>query len=94
VRAHLKGRGDGLAAVAPPIERAAGRFADLLDTGTTPQDLAAIRAAETIGRPLGAPAFLDRLEAEPGRPLRPARRGRPNRMDADLPKWGNSNVSP
>ena len=94
VRTHLKGRDDGLVAVVPLIERAAGRFADLLDTGPTPEDLAAIRAAETIGRPLGSPAFLDRLEAKLGRPLRPARRGRPKRMDADVLKLGNSNGSP
>jgi hypothetical protein len=33
--------------------------------------------AETIGRPLGSPAFLDRLELRLGRAVRPAKRERP-----------------
>ena len=78
-RAHLKARDDGLVTVTPLIERTAGRVADLLDTGPTPQEFAALRAAETIGRPLGSPAFLDRLEARLGRTVRPAKRGRPKR---------------
>jgi len=77
VRAHLKGRDDGLVTVAPLLDRIAGRFADLIATGPTPEELAALRAAETIGRPLGAPRFLDRLEAKLGRTLRPGKRGRP-----------------
>jgi len=79
VRAHLQGRDDPLVAVAPLIERTAGRFADLLDSGPTPEELAAIRSAETIGRPLGSAKFLSRLEARLGRSLRPGRRGRPQR---------------
>ncbi len=79
VRAHLKGRDDGLVTIAPLIDRIDGRFADLIDTAPTAEDLAAIRAAETIGRPLGAPAFLARLEAKLGRRLRPGKRGRPAR---------------
>src|SRR5258708_819631 len=75
-RAHLKGRDDGLITVTPLFERMAGRFADLLDEGPTQQEFAAIRAAETIGRPLGSPAFLDRLEARLGRAVRAAKRGR------------------
>jgi putative transposase len=54
--------------VVPLLDRIAGRFADLIATGPTPQELAAIRAAQTIGRPLGAARFLDRLEAKLGRP--------------------------
>ena len=78
-RAHLKGRDDGLVTVAPLIERTARRFADLLDEGPTQQELAALRAAETIGRPLGSPAFLDRLEVRLGRSVRASKRGRPKR---------------
>jgi putative transposase len=85
VRAHLRGRDDGLVEVAPLIARSAGRFADLLDAGPTPQEFAAIRAAETIGRPLGGPAFLDRLEATLGRTVRPAQRGRPKRLTEERP---------
>jgi putative transposase len=71
----------------------AGRFADLLDEGPTQQERAALRAAETIGHPLGSPAFLDRLEARLGRAVRPAKRGRP-KQEAFGQKWGNSKVSP
>jgi len=46
VRAHLKARDDGLVTVAPLLERTAGRFADLLDAGPTPQELAAMLAKE------------------------------------------------
>jgi len=66
------------------------------------EQLAAIRTAETIGLPLGAPRFLDRLETKLGRPLRPGKRGRPARAGADKPdrlnpgsiKSVNSKVSP
>jgi len=76
VRAHLRGRDDGLVTVAPLLDRIEGRFADLLATGPTAEELATLRAAETIGRPLGAPRFLDCLEAKLGRTLRPGKRGR------------------
>ena len=75
VSAHLAGRDDALVTVAPLIERSGGRFADWLDTPAAPAALSALRAAETIGRPLGSPAFLDRLAASTGRDPRPKRRG-------------------
>jgi putative transposase len=34
-----------------------------------------LRAAESIGRPLGSKAFVARLEKHSGRTLRPAKRG-------------------
>jgi len=39
-----------------------------------------LRAAETIGRPLGSPAFFDRLAALPGREPRPGKRSRKPRF--------------
>jgi putative transposase len=75
VRAHLAGRDDGLVEVAPLLARCAGRFADLLAVEPSPGMIAALRAAETIGRPLGAPAFLNRLAALTGRDPRPRKRG-------------------
>ena len=75
VGAHLVGRDDGLVSVAPLIERYGGRFADLIDEAPPGEALAALRAAETIGRPLGSPAFLDRLAALTGRDARPRKRG-------------------
>jgi putative transposase len=56
-RAHLAGRDDELVTVEPLLERCAGRFADLLDHEPEPATAAALRAAETIGRPLGSPEF-------------------------------------
>ncbi len=76
VRAHLAGRDDGLVEVAPLLERCGGRFADLIAEAPDPARIAALRAAETIGRPLGAAGFLDRLAALTGRDPRPGKRGR------------------
>ena len=45
-----------------------------------PALIAALRAAETIGRPLGDPPFLDRLAARAGRDPRPRKRGRKPRL--------------
>jgi len=47
-----------------------------------PGAIAALRAAETIGRPLGAPAFLDRLAALIGRDPRPRKHGPNSRTGA------------
>ena len=75
VRAHLEGRDDGLVSVAPLIDRCGGRFSDLLDAPVSAEAVSALRAAETIGRPLGSASFLDRLAAATGRDPRPRRRG-------------------
>ena len=74
-RAHLAGRDDGLVEVAPLLERCGGRFADLIAEEPNPARIAALRAAETIGRPLGADAFLDRVAGLTGRDPRPRKRG-------------------
>ncbi len=75
VRAHLAERSDGLADVGPLLSRVA-RFADLLEEEPEAEAVAALRAAEGIGRPLGSAAFLDRLAEETGRDPRPGKRGR------------------
>jgi putative transposase len=73
-RAHLRGRDDGLTALAPVRDRFP-RFADLLD-GEPEQDLfEPLRAAESIGRPLGNDRFLTRIERQTGRRLKPGKRG-------------------
>ena len=74
-RAHLEGRDDGLVSVGPLVERCGGRFADLLDAAPVAGTLSALRAAETIGRPLGSAAFLDFVAGATGRDPRPKRRG-------------------
>jgi len=75
VGAHLSGRDDALVSVAPLIERCGGRFADLIETAPSAEAVSALRAAETIGRPVGSATFLDRLAAVAGRDPRPMRRG-------------------
>ncbi len=84
-RAHLAGRDDGLVEAAPLMSRCGGHFADLIADEPAPALIAALRAAETIGRPLGRPAFLDRLAALTGRDPRPQKRGRKPRLAAEGP---------
>ena len=74
-RAYLKGRDDGLTetsdmlALSPDIK--------MLLADTPEQEMAEmlLRRAETIGRPLGSVAFLERLERKLGRPLQAGKRG-------------------
>ena len=73
--AHLAARDDGLVTVAPLLE-IAGDWRALLDGGLDEAALAAIRAHERTGRPLGSEAFLDELEARLGRILKKRRAGR------------------
>ncbi len=74
-RALLKGREDGLTD-ATAVTSKYGDIRSLL--GETPEqemlDIA-LRRAETIGRPLGSTAFLDKLERNLDRILKPAKRG-------------------
>ena len=67
-RAHLKGEDDGLVSVGPVLERTTS-FAELIGSDDAPGALAAIRAAETTGRPLGTAAFVADLERRLGRPI-------------------------
>lgn len=51
----------------PLLDHAAGRFADLLEGEPEAEKLAALRAAEGTGRPLGSdhrPAVVARLKAD------------------------------
>jgi putative transposase len=50
-----------------------------LDDEPDPAKVTALRAADTIGRPLGSPDFLDRLAARTGRDPRLGKRGRKKR---------------
>jgi putative transposase len=73
-RAHLRGKDDGVTELAPIRERFP-RFADLLDNPPETDLFDRLRAAESIGRPLGNDRFIARLERLTGRPLKPAKRG-------------------
>lgn len=65
---------DGVTCAAPVLERYPN-FADLLSAGEDDVMSARLRRAETIGRPVGSDLFLESLERESGRVLRPGRRG-------------------
>jgi putative transposase len=73
-RAHLRGKDDGLTMLAPVKERFR-RFADLLAGEPEPDLFARLRAAETVGRPLGDGRFIARVEQLTRRRLKPGKRG-------------------
>ena len=75
VHAHLAGKSDGLTCVEPALLRYPG-FAEFVAAGADEAAFARLRRAESIGRPLGAEDFLSTLEAQQGRQLKPAKRGR------------------
>jgi putative transposase len=81
-RAHLAGKDDGLTALAPIRERFP-RFADLLATEPEADLFARLRAAESIGRPLGDDGFLALIERATRRRLRPGKRGPKPKTAAD-----------
>jgi putative transposase len=80
VRAHLYGRDDGLTTPGPVLERFSP-FRDFLDEPASPAAAERLRAAESIGRPVGDKAFLARLERRTKRTLQPAKRGPKPRAD-------------
>jgi putative transposase len=84
IHALLGREDDGLTDVAPVIERYPD-FAGFVAAGEDEELSHRLRKAETIGRPIGDPAFMERLEGLSGRSLKPARRG---------PKGGKSALSP
>jgi putative transposase len=81
-RAHLAGKDDGVTARAPIKERFPD-FAELLAGAAEAEAFARLRAAESIGRPLGDDRFLARIEGLTARRLRPGKRGPKPRQDDD-----------
>jgi putative transposase len=68
VHAHLAGADDGRVSLGPVLQRAE-RFEDLIETDPDDPAFAAIRSAETTGRPLGTVEFVTDLERRLGRPI-------------------------
>ena len=60
---------------AAPIRDRFPHFADLLASEPEADQFACLRAAESVGRPLGDDRFLARIERRAGRLLKPAKRG-------------------
>ena len=90
-RAHLSGRDDGLVRVAPLIERV-GRFVDLIGLETDQIPFAALREAESTGRPLGSDDFVAELERLTGRRLRRRKPGRKSSERAEQLEFGLSQM--
>ena len=82
--AHLKGEDDGLVTVRPLLDRVVD-FEKFLGEPQVPQMLSAIAAAETIGRPLGSPAFRASVASLLNRQVEPRKRGRKPRLNPMLP---------
>jgi putative transposase len=73
-RAHLRGKHDGLTELKPIRERFP-RFADLLESEPEADMFERLRAAESVGRPLGDNSFFTRIERLTKRSLKPGKRG-------------------
>jgi putative transposase len=73
-RAHLTGRADGVTALAP-VHARIPNFAAFLAGAEDAEAFTRLRAAESIGRPLGDESFLASLERMTARHLRPRKRG-------------------
>ena len=73
-RAHLSGRDDGITTLAE-IRSRIPDFAAFLAGGEDAEAIARLRAAESIGRPLGDERFIAAIEQSTARDLRPGKRG-------------------
>lgn len=74
VHAHLGRIDDGITST-EPVRLRYPDFAALLAAGEEEEMTSRLRKAERIGRSIGAPSFLDRLERETGRILKPRKPG-------------------
>lgn len=81
VRAHLAGVDDALVSVRPVLDRIP-HLKGLLEADAD-EDFSDLRRAESTGRPLGAPEFVDGLERILGRKI--ARRAPGRKPTADFP---------
>ena len=74
-RAHIAGESDGYVDVAPALERV-GDFATFLgEAFDEAMAYAALRKAESVGRPVGSKEWLTETEQRTGMTLAPAKRG-------------------
>lgn len=74
-RALFEARDDHVVRAAPVLERIGDFRAFLSEEFDEDFTYAALRKAETLGRPIGSPAWLADMEARSGRTLTPAKRG-------------------
>ena len=81
----LLGLGDDGITAQAPVRNLYPDFVMLLADDEDEDRTARLRKTERIGRPVGEPTFLDRLERESGRVLKPAKRGRKAAISALSP---------
>ena len=93
IHAHLSGHDDGVTCL-PPIRERFPQFAAFIETEAEPEPLKRLRRAESIGRPLGDEAFIDALEAQSLRPLKPRRPGPRPKAERDADQMELNAVSP
>jgi len=74
-RAHLSGEDDHVVTVAPALERVGDFAAFLGDPFDEAMTYAALRKAESVGRPVGSREWLEDMEARTGLALVPGKRG-------------------
>lgn len=74
-RAHLAGKDDHVVKVAPALERVGDFGAFLGEEFDEALTYAALRKAESVGRPVGTREWLAEMEARTGLTLAPQRRG-------------------
>lgn len=74
-RAHLAGHDDGVVQVASAIERTGDFGAFLGEDFDEALTYAALRKAESVGRPVGSKEWLAEMEVRTGHVLAPAKRG-------------------
>ena len=75
-RALLAGKDDHVVKVAPALERIPDFGTFLADAFDETTSYAALRKAETIGRPVGSAEWIAKMEDHSGLKLAPAKRGR------------------
>ena len=75
VRAHLAGDSDGIIVVAPALDRVSDFAAFLSEDFDEAMTYAALRKAESVGRPVGSKEWLAEMEARTGMVLAPGKRG-------------------
>jgi putative transposase len=73
-RAHLTGEDDHLMQHPSPLPDMVGNWRDFLSLSDE-DELKVLKRHERTGRPLGSDFFIDRLEGELSRPLRPRKPG-------------------
>jgi putative transposase len=76
-RALIAGEDDHVVQVAPALERTGDFAAFLGEEFDEALTYAALRKAESVGRPVGSPEWLEEMEQRTGLTLKPQRRGPP-----------------